>query len=210
MALLELYTERNLLNAMGTYLGAKLLGAGYFVYYLTADAVQSPTAWYPSWSTRSTTYTTDPTFAAALAATAGLVTLHDGETAFPRFLARPTNEGAVGSQAEVQVPVFGVSVDPDVPLREYEVGSRLWWRARAFHLDGRARDKGEMQALAESLSQWFDEEVVLDVVDADGLSGEAPGTVQVKRRSVDRSVVPDAQDPDRFQLELHARLEYVA
>lgn len=208
-----LFSERNLLNSVAGHLAAQLLGDGYLVYYHATDVLHTPDAWYPNYTTEFTTYAGDTTFAARLAGSKGICTLHDGESAFPRLETRPTNEGEVGSEAEVQVPVMGLSIEPDVALSPYEFGTNRFWRTRALHLDGRARDKGELQALADGLARWFDEQVVFDVADADGLSGEAPDEehlVTVLRRSVSRMIVPDAGDQDRFQLELTARLEYVA
>lgn len=209
--LVDLYSSRNVVNSVATYLAAQLLAAGYLVYWRDADAMQAPAGWYTSYSTQAATYLADPVFSAAFNAAKGIVTLVQGETAFASFVTRPTNDGTVGTQNQVQIPAFGITIGPDVVLKPYEAGSGLKWRVRALTVEGRAREKDELQAFSDALAKWFDDgDVYIDVVDHDGTSGEAPGAVRVTRRTVTRNVDPEAGAAEQFQVECMARLEYVA
>jgi hypothetical protein len=210
MALLDLYTERNITNSCAVYLGAQLKALGYLVYWYGVDAVETADGLYTAYSINQQNYLADATFAGRVAAAKGLVTLCEGDTPFPVFLTRSGNDGTVGPQGQALVPSLGISVGPDVVLRPYEQGTLFKWRARALTVEGRVRNKGETQLFADKFAAWLFEDVSIDVIDHDGTSGEAPGAVRIARSSIARDVVPDAGEADRFQVELMARLEYVA
>lgn len=208
--LLDLFTEHNITNTVARYLADKLVGFGYLVYWHEADAVQTADGWWTNYKVNQPTYAADPLFQSRLAAAKGMVTITDGETAFPRFVARPNTEGVVADQDQVQVPVFGISLGADVVTRPYEAGTELKWRVRALTIEGRLRNKPELQQLSDKLAAWFTEDQRLWIVDHSGESGEDPQEARIDRRSIVKDVVAGAGHEDRYQLEMNVRLEYVA
>jgi hypothetical protein len=210
MSLLDLYSERNILNSIGLFFAERLLEFDYLIYWHKLDALQTPEGLYTQYHTNSATYLADGTFQSRIASSKGIVTITEGETGFPRFATRPTAAGEVSTADRVQVPCFAVEVGPDVPGLPYEHGSKLRWRVRALSIDGRARTREELTLFSDKLTQWFDEDAQLPVEDHDNLSGEVSDTVRVTRRLVTKDVVEDLGEQDRFQLELNARLEFVA
>lgn len=206
----ELFSERNILNSIALFFAEKLLEAGYLVYWHTIDAVQTPDGMYTNYTATSATYLLDPVFSGRISTAKGLVAVTEGETAFPRFPTGPTTTGAVSTADRVQVPCFGIDIGPDVALQPYEHGTDLRWRVRSLFIEGRARNRTELTWFADKLAMWFDEDVLVGVEDHDGLSGLPPSHARVTRRLVTREVIEDLGEQDRFQVELSARLEFIA
>jgi hypothetical protein len=207
---LPLFSERNILNSVAMHLGAQLLEFGYLVYWHKIDAVQTPEGTYTGYTANQSAYLLDATFANRIQTAKGIVTITEGEVAIPRFPTRPTTDGRVATAERVQVPCFGVEIGPEVPQLSYEMGTRQRFRVRALTIEGRARTRDELTAFSDKFTEWFDEDAYLPVEDHDNVTSEGPDVVRVTRRLVTREVVEDLGEQDRFQLELNARLEFVA
>jgi hypothetical protein len=187
-----------------------LLDWGYLIYWHKIDAVQTPDGMYTQYSTQQATYLADSIFASRISAAKGLATITEGETSLPRFLARQTVDGSVSTADRTQLPTFAIEIGPDVPLTPYEHGSRLRWRVRSLLIAGRTRTREELQAFSDKMTQWFDDDNQIPVEDHDNVSGEESDYARITRRIITKEVVEDTGDTDRFQLELNARLEFVA
>lgn len=210
MSLMDLFSERNILNSVATQLSENLLDAGYLVYWHALDAVQTPDGMYGTYSTDYATHLADGTFAGRVNAALGMVTVTEGETASPRFPTRLTTAGEPTTAERVQVPTFGIEIGPEVPLTPYEHGSYLRWRVRPLTIEGRLRTRAELTWFTDKLAQWFDEDFPIVIEDHDNSSGEDPSIVRITRRLVTRDVVENLGEQDRFQVQLQARLEFVA
>lgn len=209
MSALNLFSERNLLNSTAVYFAQQLLSFGFLVYWAKIDALQTPEGMYTGYTANEATYLVNGTFSNRIATSKGVVTITEGENALPRFPTRPTTDGKVSTADRVQVPCFGIEIGPDVPLTPYEAGTRLRWRVRSLYIEGRLRTRDELTLFADKLTQCFDEDFQLPVDDHDN-AVEPSDSVRITRRLVTKEVIEDQGEQDRFQLELNARLEYVA
>lgn len=208
MALIDLYSERNVENSVGVYFASQLKAMNYLVYWYSIDAVETPDGLYTNYSLNQDSYLADATFLGRANAAVGLATLVEGDTELPVFLGSAPGDGTVAPQGKALVPSFGIAIGPDVVLRPFEHGSLLKWRVRVLTIDARLRDKTELQTMSDKFAAWFFEDICIDVADHDG--NEPTDSVRVTRTNIVKDIVPDGGEAERFQVELMARLEYVA
>jgi hypothetical protein len=205
------YSERNVANSVAAYLADCLLGAGYLVYWHQIDAVQAPSGWYHRYSAEQAAYLADATFAAEVAAAAGLITVRGDISALPRFVTRRTVDGSVAADQEyVPVPALSIAVGPAQADRRYELGTALKWRERHLFLVVLARDGAEQSTLQDALGVWLDGDTVVAVLDHAAGTAAPVGDVRVARVAVERATVADDAEALTYQVALNALLEYVA
>lgn len=204
-----LWSATNVFNSIATLLGAKMLAEGYLLYWHFQDGLETPDGWYGEFSTRDTTLLQDATVAARVAAAKGLLTIRGPVTASPVFVVRPTISGAVDSQNEVNVPCLAIDVGAAFPVDPYELGTKVKWRRRRLTIQGFARTWFEMKLFEDRLSEWFDMDEELEVLNHDAGTLASLGSVGVKDPSVEGDLEVPGSEPATFGVELNAHLEYV-
>src|SRR3954467_11894978 len=110
MALAQ-WSETNLTATVAQYLADLLVAAGYIIYWLPTDALQTGSGWYYGWTANFATYDADPTVQTLLTTAKGMVTLKGKTTAKPVYPTRHTVDGSVSAEDELQVPHLSVEVD---------------------------------------------------------------------------------------------------
>ncbi len=205
------FSTANITNSLGRALGDRLLSEGYLVYWHQIDAVQTPALWYHAYSQQQAAYLADSTFAAALAAAKGLITVTADISAAPRFVTRPIVDGTVAGQDTVPVPSVAIEVEAMLPRRNVEIGTATTkWRLRPLMVIGLARDVDEQRRFADLLADVFDEDTTFDVVDHDAGSQAAVGPIRVDQMTASRATALDDAEALTYQVLVNAFLEYVA
>lgn len=206
----QLYSESNVLNSLSSFLAGQLLADGYLLYYQRRDVLQTGAGWYPEWSVHRATYLADASFAAALAAARGVLTLTAEIPAEPRFITRLISDASVGAPDEVTVPTLSIEVGPPIVTGNYELGTRTKYRSRFLLCDGFVRTVEEQRRLADALARWFDPETTLDVLDHDAGTLVPVGPLTVDDTVVRTQVWPQRAEVATYEVLLTARLIYVA
>lgn len=204
------YNEQNVSNTMAVFMAEKFLALGYLLYWHKIDAVQTPDNWYYEYSTNQETYLADQAFSLALASSRGLLTVLPKKSAIPRFITRPTISGAVEPQEFVPIPAVSVKVGDVITDGNYEIGSRLKWRARTFELEVLCRDEAEQAAFSDAFTEWFDDEVTLDIHDHTTGSLEVVGDVLIEDGATESSIDLDDAEASTYEVVFNARLVFVA
>lgn len=204
------YSETNIVNSISTVLASNLLGVGYLIYWRLRDAVQTPDGWYFQWSTNYPTYMLDVTFAAKVNASQGLITLSDSLPAEPVFIQRPIQAAGPITQNTVVIPALSVEVGPPVPIRNWELGSKLKMFGRHLIVDGYLRNHSEQAKFKDWLANWFDSSTVFQILDHDGGTLALIDTLDTNDTIVDFAVNVAAQEQTTYQVLCNSRLEYIA
>jgi hypothetical protein len=204
------FSSRNVENSVAVALTRNLLALGYLIYWAQADGVETPDGFYGSYAANQAALQSDATFAARLAAAKGLLTVRGPLSASPAFVTRPSSSGTVGPQDEIPIPAVAVQVGGAAPTGNYELGSRLKWRARTLSISAFARSLEEHDLLKDALAEYLDEDVEIDVLDHDGGSLAVLGSVRVVEPAVEDNIQVRGTQFTTYGLELTAHLEYVA
>lgn len=204
------YSYQNVLNSLSVYLADQLLAAGWLVYWHTLDAVQTGAGLWSTWSTSYATWHANPTFAASLAASRGILTLRGPVPANPTFITRLTSEGLLGNPDQIVVPSLCLDLDPAAALKPWELGdSGVALRGRTLFLFGYLRTIEEQKLLADHVADWFDLHRRVDVVDHAQGSGTV-GLLIPTRTHIEADFNFSGPEVETFALEATVRLEYVA
>lgn len=205
------YSVNNVATSLAYVLANVLLGQGYLLYWTESDVVQvSPTVLKYNYSTSQATYLADSGYQAALAASRGLLTIRPEKSAIERVLVRPTVDGTVEDQSAVKIPALSLTVGVMVSGANYELGGQRKWRLRALAVEMYARSLGEQTDFADTVSETFDNNTPVDVLDHDTGTMAVVGSVLVQRPIASRETSPDGEAATTYKVTLNAVLEYVA
>jgi hypothetical protein len=207
---LAAFTTSNLTNSMADKLATELLAAGYLLYWLSLDALQTADGVYLNYQANQASILQDVDVAEELASSKGILTLRNDDFSFPQYPTRPTSDGAVAAPEDIPVPAIALRVQHMPNGRLLGIGSTERARFASLELYGLARDKGEQLYLTDVLRVAFDESQFLSVLDHDAGTRASVGAVEVQRTEVGTLIYPLGPESRAFEFTLNARLRYEA
>jgi hypothetical protein len=207
---LSQYTLSNLINSWSEPLSSALLTAGYLLYWLPTDSLQTPDGVYPGFYGNQAAILADQAVAARLAAARGILTIRDDDFSFPQAPVRPNTDGSVAAPEDVPVPTMALAVAHGLNGQLLGLGSRERARYAEVLLLGLARDRGEQRFLVDLLRVVFDETQFMPVRDHDAGTRALIGHAEVMRTEVASEQYPKQADSMVFEFTLSARLRYEA
>lgn len=204
------FTTSNLTNSLAERLASELLGAGYLLFWLSLDALQTPDGVYLEYQANQASILQDETVADRLASAKGILTLRNDDFSFPQYPTRPTSDGAVTSPENIPVPAIALRIEHAPNGGLLGLGSRQRARYADLSLYGLARDKGEQLYLADVLRVVFDESQFVPVLDHDAGTRTSVGAVEIQGTDVGTFIYPLGPESKAFEFTLNARLRYEA
>lgn len=207
---LAAFTTTNLTNSMAEKLATELLSAGYLLYWLSLDALQTPDGVYLNYQANQASILQDEDVAEELASSKGILTLRNDDFSFPQYPTRPTSDGAVAAPEDIPVPAIALRVQHMPNGGLLGLGSRERARFASLEMYGLARDKGEQLFLTDVLRVAFDESQFLSVLDHDAGTRASVGAVEVQGTEVGTLIYPLGPESRAFEFTLNARLRYEA
>lgn len=209
MALAQ-YSLTNLANTVSEYLAEALLDRGYLVYWRPIDALQTADGVYPSWFENQSAILADAQVAAEFAASRGIFSILDMDSALPGLSTRPTSDGTVTDPEDVPVPSLTVVVEhlPNTGL--VELGTKKQYRSTLLQLVGYARNMEEQNFLADLLRQLFDDWTHIRLLDHDAGTKAPIGLVDVTETRLTTVVAALRKDEQVYEIALSSELRYEA
>lgn len=207
---LAAYTTTNLTNSMADKLATELLAAGYLLYWLSLDALQTADGVYLNYQANQASILQDEDVAEELASSKGILTLRNDDFSFPQYPTRPTSDGAVTAPENIPVPAIALRVEHAPNGKLLGLGSRERVRYADLSLYGLARDKGEQLYLADVLRVALDESQFVSVLDHDAGTRASVGAVEIQGTDVGTFIYPLGPESKAFEFTLNARLRYEA
>jgi hypothetical protein len=209
MALTQ-YSLSNFGNTVAEYLTAALLDAGYLIYWRPIDALQTVDGVYPDWFANQTAILADASVAAEYAASRGIITILDMDSAQPAFSTRPTSDGSVSDPEDVPVPSLTVAVShlPNTGL--VELGTKKQSRSVLLQLMGFARTLEEQNYLADLLRILFDDWTHIRILDHDAGTKAPVGLVDVTNTRLVTQIAALSKDEQVYEIALSSELRYEA
>jgi hypothetical protein len=204
------FSTWNIENSIAGVLATQLVAADWLIYWYARDAVEVPGGLlYDRWSDLRLAHLANPAFAAALAASRGILTLRGLMPANPTFLQRLTTDGLSGAPELVNLPTIALEVLPAAQVRPWELGSRLYLRSRHALIVGYARSRDEQVLLADVLQDVFEVSRQIAIVHHVDGSGTPVGDVDIVETRIDTDVVQDATQTEAYSIDVSLRLDYI-
>lgn len=209
MALAQ-YSLTNLANTVSEYLADALIDRGYLVYWRPIDALQTADGVYPSWFENQATILADSAVAAEFAASRGIVSILDMDSALPGLSTRPTSDGTVLDPEDVPVPSLTVVVEHLPNNGLVELGTKKQYRSTLLQLVGYARSLEEQNFLADLLRQLFDDWTHIRLLDHDAGTKAPIGLLDVTETRLTTVVAALKKDEQVYEIALSSELRYEA
>lgn len=209
MALAQ-YSLSNFGNTISTYLAEALLADGYLIYWKTLDGVQTADGLYPGWFENQAAILADPDFAAEYAASRGILTILDMDSAQPAVSSRPTSDGSVSDPEDVPIPSLTVVVRHSPTMGLVELGTKRQHRMTLLQVVGFARNLEEQNHLADLLRILFDDWTHIMLQDHDASTRANISLVDVVDTQLFMQIAPTASDQQVYEIALSSELRYEA
>lgn len=209
MALAQ-YSLSNFGNTISTYLAEALLEDGYLIYWKTLDGVQTADGLYPGWFENQAAILADPDFAAEYAASRGILTILDMDSAQPAVSSRPTSDGSVSDPEDVPIPSLTVALKPFPNRGLVELGTKRQRRTMLLELVGFARNLEEQNHLADLLRVLFDDWTHVMLRDHDAGTQANVSLLDVVDTQLFMQIAPTASDQQVYAIALSSELRYEA
>lgn len=204
------YSTWNMESSLADHLATGLIAAGWLIYWYARDAVEVPGAFvYPSWMSQHAIYEADSTFAAALAASKGIITLRSAVPANPVFITRLTNDGLEGKYESVSLPTIALELMPERQIRLWELGTRMWLRSRRALLFGYVRNREEQVLVADALQGILEQERLVTIIEHVGGTGSTIGDAILAQTEIDTDLVYDKSEAEALTVDVTLRLDYI-
>lgn len=207
---LQQYSLSNLGNSVAEYLTTALLDAGYLIYWRPIDALQTAAGLYPSWFANQSTIMADSGVAAQYAASRGIITILDMDSAQPSVSTRPTSDGSVSDPEDIPVPSLTIAIQRLSNTGLVELGTKRQHRSALLQLIGFARNLEEQNYLADLLHQLFDDWTHIQLQDHDAGTKAPVGLLDVVNTSILAQIAPLGNDEQVYEIALSSELRYEA
>lgn len=204
------FSETNIANSMAVVVAAELLADSRLIYWYGVDALQTPDGTYRQYQANAATYLQDPTVAARMSSSLGLVTLKGKSDSKVVVPVRPTGDGSTPAQNEVAPPYIAVDVGAPFAGAFSGLGDRERSWTRQVSLYGVARNEAEQTYLRDHLGWWLDESSFVDILDHDSGTQDLVGSVELLGVVVDSAIIYTSPSASRFEFIWNAHVKYVA
>jgi hypothetical protein len=209
MALAQ-YSLSNFGNSIAEYLTAALIQDGYLIYWRSIDSLQTADGVYPNWYANQTTIMADVDVAAEYAASRGIMSILDMDSAQPAVSTRPTSDGSVVDPEDVPVPSLTIAIQHLPNQGLVELGTKKQTRSVLLQLIGFARDLEEQNYLADLLRILFDDWTHVTLQDHDAGTKAPVSLVDVVNTRMLTHITPLGKDEQMYEIALSSELRYEA